>query len=229
MYSNKLTKSNSINDKILSQHTLSNNYDDSIHYNTLYEEATEDDAFSMCIIDKKYLNDEFSITERIIPSDEGVDLINVFGNNILIKFIEFLYFYSNELYRMQRMLERAELIKFLYLISNKLKINNFKFIFENTYISLHPVKGRKNIVNNSDVEEVDSLYNKFKQFNGNKTKKFFKTKLTNNICYVCDICGERIKEGSLSLYSYYYSIRGHYDHIMDFLNSNFLKSMKINN
>jgi hypothetical protein len=119
---------------------------------------------------------------------------------------------------MKRMLERAELIKFIYLISTKLQYNNFKFIFENTYVSLHPFKTKKSHdIKNDDNnnENIPKLYtNSFKD-----PRKVFKTKLVGKEFIKCDICGERIKIGTLSLYSYSHNIGGHSEHVLDYINN----------
>jgi hypothetical protein len=154
------------------------------------------------------------------------DLVPIFGDGILIvklffkqKFIEFLYFYSNELYRMKRMLERAELIKFIYLISNKLQYNNFKFIFENAYVSLHPFKSKK-CHDKYDTEGAFENGPHIKYLNGHKDpKNMFKTKLLGKEFVKCDICGERVKIGTLSLYSYNNNIGGHAEHVIEYINN----------
>lgn len=76
---------------------------------------------------------------------------------------------------------------------------------------------------NSNVVESHSLYNRFKAIDEKSKKKIFKTKLlrTKEYC-LCDICGERLKIGTLSLYSSYFNMKGHSEHVMDYIN-NFYK------
>ncbi len=65
----------------------------------------------------------------------------------------------------------------------------------------------------------ESLYIKFKDFDEKNKKKIFKTKFMRNRDFVkCDICGELLKIGTFSLYSSYFNLKGHYEHVMDFIN-----------
>jgi hypothetical protein len=118
------------------------------------------------------------------------------------------------------MLERAELIKFIYLISSKLQYNNFKFIFENAYVSLHPFRSKKSHDNKYDIESTFENGPHIKYLNGYKDpKNMFKTKLIGKEFIKCDICGERIKTGTLSLYSIIHNIGGHAEHVIEYINN----------
>jgi hypothetical protein len=158
----------------------------------------------------------------------------------------FLYYYANELYKMNRMMERAELIKFLYIFSLKLKNNTYKPIFETSLIQIHPTKKKKiekSTSINSEREIYNNHYNNHQNNNNNNhnnynnqtnhvpsnfyneqyknKKKYFKTKLLNKNDYiVCDICGQRLKIGMLSVYAYNFNIVGHYEHVISFINTN---------
>jgi hypothetical protein len=70
---------------------------------------------------------------------------------------------------------------------------------------------------------ADSLSSKFKIYDEKKKKKLFKTKLLNKDFVTCDICGERLKIGTLSLYSAQFNLRGHPDHVIDFIQTNLKK------
>lgn len=124
------------------------------------------------------------------------------------------------------MLERAELMKFLYIFSSKLKNNIYKSIFDNNYVNLQPIKRKKINVGEStattqvDTKEALSVYRNLKNGFDKNRKKTFKTKIVNSNQYInCDICGERIKIGTISLYSYHHNIIGHYDHVLNFVNT----------
>jgi hypothetical protein len=141
---------------------------------------------------------------------------------------------------MNRMIEKAELMKFLYLISSKLKLNSnhsylylinyieLKSAIQNSCININPVSGTRpkrilsvahepSTIDNKDNRN-ETLYNKFKAYDETKQKRVFKTKLLNNNDNMkCDICGQRLKIGTFSLYSSYYNISGHYDHIINYI------------
>ena len=73
----------------------------------------------------------------------------------------------------------------------------------------------------------DSYYNRFlayiqaiKYNEENEKEKSFKTNIMKpNEFSKCDICGERIRIDELSLYSTTYNMGGHFDHIINFINS----------
>jgi hypothetical protein len=120
------------------------------------------------------------------------------------------------------MLERAELIKFIYLISTKLQYNNLKFIFENAYVSLHPFKTKKSNdirfdSNINDMSFTEAGPNKFFMNSYKDPKNTFKTKIVGKEFIKCDICGERAKIGTLTLYSYMHNIGGHWDHVIEYI------------
>ncbi len=74
--------------------------------------------------------------------------------------------------------------------------------------------------NESPSNEAQSLFNRFKLIDI-RDKKLFKTKLLKNKEFIkCDLCGERIKIGTMSLYCCYFNIIGHYDHVIDFVHNN---------
>lgn len=72
-----------------------------------------------------------------------------------------------------------------------------------------------------------SKYNKFLIYHQNikpkeekDKEKYFKTKILKpNEYSKCDICGERIKIDELSIYFHTYDIGGHYNHIIEFIES----------
>jgi hypothetical protein len=80
----------------------------------------------------------------------------------------------------------------------------------------------------NSTRENDSLYNRFKSLDDKTKKKIFKTKLLRNkeFC-TCDVCGERIKIGSLSLYSSYFNMKGHSDHVMEFIQNTYRNQSKV--
>jgi len=54
----------------------------------------------------------------------------------------------------------------------------------------------------------------------NEKERFFKSKIMNpNEFIKCDICCRRIKTDEMSLYSVFYNMVGHYDHIISFINA----------
>jgi len=78
-------------------------------------------------------------------------------------------------------------------------------------------------VTSSNVHKanIDSMYDRFLSYENGKKKKYFKTKLFSNEKSTCDVCGERLKIGTMSFYSAQYNFRGHPEHITDHINSNY--------
>lgn len=133
--------------------------------------------------------------------------------------------------------ERAELLKFLFLISSKLKINSiiiffkileFKTVIDRISINVNPItsKTKRGYSLHTPLENIQneqqSFYYKFKHQNENEKHKIFKSKLTKIKEYSkCDVCGERLKIGSLSVHCTYYNISGHLDHVNEFIQNNY--------
>lgn len=76
------------------------------------------------------------------------------------------------------------------------------------------------------MREADSLYNRFKTMDEKVKKKIFKTRLLKPKEYsVCDICGERLKIGTITILSPYFHVKGHIEHVNEHI-QNMYKSMQ---
>ena len=108
--------------------------------------------------------------------------------------------------------------------SNYFIILELKKTIENSYVSINPTSNTKNKRFSTTITE--SPKNQTSQYSKltveNLKKKVFKTKLFRQTEFSnCDVCGERLKIGTLTLFSAYYNIKGHYDHVFDFINNSF--------
>jgi hypothetical protein len=103
-----------------------------------------------------------------------------------------------------------------------------KSTIENSYININPTIGKRVRKNSlpqqlsldNGFNENESLYTKFLKNVERKKKKYFKTKLLNPMENVkCEVCGERLKIGTISLFSTQYNIGGHLNHVIDYINN----------
>lgn len=177
-------------------------------------------------------NNELAINDSMNAEDEqqinsiiDFNLIHIFPKNVYITFCDILYVYSTELYRMRRMIERAQIEKFINILTEGLNITKYTatssansllstssflnsiakvkksdYLKESSNTTSFPLK--KFIVDRS----TETHYDIFKSNNRNSSQKL-----------QCDICGNLLKVGEFTVSSLKYKLQGHYEHLIEYI------------
>ena len=160
------------------------------------------------------------------------NLIHIFPKNIYVTFCDILYFYSTELYRMNRMVERAQIEKFIRILTEGLGIN--KYISPSNIVNVtnisnlthhSPSKTKKMYKKKSsfvlDPKEIVPFSIKFpisSRVSIYSNQNLFKTEISNSILKLtCDLCGQLLKLGDFTISSYKYRVQGHYEHVISYI------------
>lgn len=226
---NKEKETNEVSNKDSKEVNEKNNFESNLTTKSIENSFNEKNQSK----EKEKSNEQVNEKENNQSTVE-FSLIHLFPKNVYVTFCDILYFYSTELYRLNRMVERAQIDKFIRILTEGLNINKYilhsNIVNVSSHINLtHNIqKSKRPIIkngsNNLDNDMKLSFKSKFPMllqlFPLVSNIDIFKRGGNNKLLLLtCDICGQILKKGEFTISSYKYKVQGHFNHVIDYINN----------